>query len=278
MDESLFEGKVITDIELPIGSAAKGSTMKISVVKLKGGVISETKETITLTSDKAYTNEWVMFSNLSIEVPEGYTLAFGSSSDTIRLRFCAKIPGYEFYDNRGGVNAGACLAFNVYGKENTALTAKPVAEGAVNLLPKDMERAYPLSSAVYNQWDYNGAPYTFLEQDYFGGKTITDIEVPIFSSPAGGKLTITVAKMNGTKVVESLQSYTLTCEAAVNREWVFFHGLSIEVPEGYTLVFGAQNDSAKFGFVNMPINGYGFSNKNGDTSTVAAIVFNVYGK
>jgi hypothetical protein len=220
-----------------------------------------------------------MFSGLSLEVPEGYTVAFGSSSDTIHLRFIhAKVSGYEFYSANGAVNGGTCLAFNVYGKDKTAPASKPVTEGSVNLLPMDAQRAYPLTSNAYHQWDYNGAPYILIAQNYFGGKTVTDIEAPILSSPAGGKMTVSVVKMNGSTVKETLKTYTLTVPSAVNREWVCFSDLEIVVPEGYTLAFGAAGDTATLAFIAMDLDGYAFYNRVGSPSGGASILFNVYGK
>lgn len=116
MDIDMFENKVITDIEVPVSACSEGSVMTVSVVKFSSG-ITETLATYTLTAERSAVREWMHFGGLDIEVPDGYTLAFGSGSDTLRLcYFAAKVPGYEFYNRFAAAARDICLAMNVYGK------------------------------------------------------------------------------------------------------------------------------------------------------------------
>ena len=279
LDLSLFEGRTITDIEIPIGSAPKGGYMTLSVVKLTNGVITETLSSIKLTIDRVCTNEWVLFGGLSLTVPEGYTVAFGSQNDTVKLKYIAStVVGYDFFNRDGSVSTQSCIAFNIWATP-AAIADKEVTEGSVSLLPKDVARAFPMPMRGYLDWQYTGTPYAFMTQDYFEGKLITDIEAPVRSAPAGGVMTVSVVKLTNGVVSETLQRYRLTTDRAVQDAWVTFSGLSITVPEGYTLAFGASDDTVKLGFIGVPVSGYEFYGaQNGSINTNAAILFNIYGK
>ncbi len=280
MNLSLFEGRKITDLEIPVKSSPAGGRMTLSVVRFSGR-ITETLMTVTLICEEAVTSPaWVLFHDLDLAVPEGCTLAFGASSDTVRLGFLnAKVPGYEFYNREGGVNSGACLAFNVYGTK-AELPDRGIAAGSENLLPLDIARAYPIPVPFFADWAYGGAPYVYKNLSLFEGKTITDIEAPVRSAPAGGKMTVSVVKLGANGYVsETKESYILTADRALSNEWVHFSGLNIEVPEGYTLAFGAPGDTVLLLFINMLIDGYTFYGAgNGTVNDNASIVFNVYGK
>lgn len=67
----------------------------------------------------SYDTDWSMvkFGDLDIEVPEGYTLAFGSPNDTLKMLYInKKIAGYEFYGSGGNsINNDLTLPINVYG-------------------------------------------------------------------------------------------------------------------------------------------------------------------
>ena len=117
MDLDLFEGYKITNLEVPVSSCRVGDTLTVSVIKYSHPRVAETLKTYTLTV--TYDADWniARFGNLDIEVPEGYTLAFGSPGDTLRMLYIGKkIAGYEFYGSGGNsVNDNAALPFNVYG-------------------------------------------------------------------------------------------------------------------------------------------------------------------
>jgi len=276
-DLSLFEGRTVTDLELPVGSASQGSTMALSVVKIVKGKITETYQSYTLTAEKSYQNEWVLFTGLSIAVPEGYTIAFGSPSDTLKLKYIpTELPSRQFYNRDGGISTGASVALNVWA---TASSLEDTVDGEKNLLNKDLSHAYPFGTPKYDTWKYATAPYALMDTDCLAGKTVTAIRAPIVNAAMGSSLTVSVVKLTAGRVSETLKTYRLTCERAYQNEWVLFTGLSIAVPEGYTIAFGSANDGAVLGFVNFPVEGYSFyTASNGAVNTSAAILFNFYGK
>ncbi|MBR2987863.1 MAG: hypothetical protein IKC63_07565, partial [Clostridia bacterium] len=122
-------------------------------------------------------------------------------------------------------------------------------------------------------------PYALMDTDCLAGKTVTAIRAPIVNAAMGSSLTVSVVKLTAGRVSETLKTYRLTCERAYQNEWALFTGLSIAVPEGYTIAFGSANDGAVLGFVNFPVEGYSFyTASNGAVNTSAAILFNFYGK
>lgn len=119
MDLQVFEGYTVTNLSVPVSSVKKGDQLTVSVVKYSHPNIVETLKSYTLTADFNASSGWAAFDRLSIEVPEGYTIAFGSSSDTLKLLYLPKYTeGYAFYGaGVGSQNSNATLAFNVYGKK-----------------------------------------------------------------------------------------------------------------------------------------------------------------
>ncbi|MBQ7324214.1 MAG: SGNH/GDSL hydrolase family protein [Clostridia bacterium] len=120
MNLTVFEGYTVTNLEIPVSSVKKGDTLTVSVVKYNHPDIVETLQTYTLAADFAASAGWAAFDGLSIEVPAGYTLAFGSPADTLKpLYLPTKTEGYAFYGaGIGSKNPNATLAINVYGKKN----------------------------------------------------------------------------------------------------------------------------------------------------------------
>ena len=120
MNLTVFEGYTVTNLEIPVSSVKKGDTFSVAVVKYNHPDIVETLQTYTLAADFAASAGWAAFNGLSIEVPTGYTLAFGSPADTLKpLYLPAKTEGYAFYGaGIGSMNPNATLAINVYGKKN----------------------------------------------------------------------------------------------------------------------------------------------------------------
>jgi lysophospholipase L1-like esterase len=117
-----FEGKTITDIEIPISSCEKGDYLTVSVVKYDSK-ITETKATYRCQVTYSQENSgWIRITDLNISVPEGYTLAFGKSSDSLKVCYLTSSTsnhpsGYDFYISALGQKSGGdILAFNVYGK------------------------------------------------------------------------------------------------------------------------------------------------------------------
>lgn len=119
-DTPNLSGSVVTNIEFPIVGCRKGDRFTVSVVKYSYPNLLETLSTHTLSVDFDGDTGWLKFGGLNIEVPEGYTLAFGRPSDTIQpLYIPVAVQGYNFY----GVpektdNNGAAIAFNIYGRRS----------------------------------------------------------------------------------------------------------------------------------------------------------------
>jgi lysophospholipase L1-like esterase len=157
-------------------------------------------------------------------------------------------------------------------------TRVEIAEGAENILGLDLSEIYPLSSGKYTGWHMPGTPYLFMDLNVFSGYTITNIEIPVVSVEKGDKYTVSVVKYSHPKVTETLKTYTLTADYNAGTGWAGFGGLSIEVPEGYTLAFGAASDTLIPLYVTVPTTGYTFYGCNNNSiNTGATLAFNVYG-
>lgn len=157
-------------------------------------------------------------------------------------------------------------------------TRVEIAEGAENILGPDLSEVYPLSSGKYTGWHMPGTPYLFMDLNVFSGYTITNIEIPVASVEKGDKYTVSVVKYSHPKVTETLKTYTLTADYNAGSGWAGFGGLSIEVPEGYTLAFGAASDTLIPLYVTVPTTGYSFYGCNNNSiNTGATLAFNVYG-
>ena len=276
LDYTLFEGRTITEIEMPIASAFKGSYLTVSVVKLQNGKVSETLSTHKLVAEKTCKDEWVLFKGLSIAVPEGYTLAFGAPTDTVYLKYIPMaVNGYHYLNKEGVTVGNSCLAFNIWASDSTIKPASPV-EGSVNVFPKEAAKAYPFVGG-FSEWQYQGAPYAHLDTALFSGKTVTAINAPIMRANAGGTLTVSVVKLQNGKVSETLSTHKLTTDRAITNEWVLFTDLNITIPEGYTIAFAATSDTVMLGHIQLPIDGYQFYGaSNGAVYAGSAIIFDVY--
>ncbi|MBQ8382960.1 MAG: SGNH/GDSL hydrolase family protein [Clostridia bacterium] len=153
-----------------------------------------------------------------------------------------------------------------------------VAAGSENLLSADLSELYSLSGGSYASWYMAGAPYLYMDLNVFSGATITNIEMPVASVTKGSTYTVSVVKYSHPTVTETLKTYTLTAIADCSSGWLGFDGLNIEVPEGYTLAFGAASDTIVPLYVTAPTTGYYFYGCNNNTvNTGATLAFNVYG-
>ena len=115
-----FAGCTVTDIRLPVCWAEKGSVFTIRVVKTENGYQKGVVDTYQLVADRDMEKEWVLFSGLSIEVPEDCTLAFGWMSDTMCIARPADgfINGYCAWNDYAGSCGLTPLLMDVYGKKN----------------------------------------------------------------------------------------------------------------------------------------------------------------
>ncbi len=153
-----------------------------------------------------------------------------------------------------------------------------VAAGSENLLGADLSERYSLSGGAYASWYMAGAPYLYMDLNVFSGAVITNVEMPVSSVTKGSTYTVSVVKYSHPTVTETLKTYTLTATADCSSGWLGFDGLSIEVPEGYTLAFGAASDTIVPLYVTAPTTGYSFYGCNNNTiNTGATLAFNVYG-
>ncbi len=155
--------------------------------------------------------------------------------------------------------------------------------GSVNLMKKDLKQLYPMESGQYANWWREGglyvdAPYIFMENP-FENTTVTHIEVPVSRCKKGDTFTVSVVKYQHPTITETLKTYTLTAEYDGNLGWAAFTDLQIEVPEGYTLAFGAPSDSIELLYIGTYIDGYGFYGSGRQSiNTAATLAFCVYGK
>lgn len=174
---------------------------------------------------------------------------------------------------------GACTVCGETQKTVT-VTDPDVTAGSVSLLPGQMYQTYPTLSGDGITWvDPTTTPYYYNVYTYFEGYTVTDIRVPVYYAEKGSVLTIGVAKVENGLITDRIASYELTADREIDREWVLFSGLSIEVPEGCTLTFGWMSDTLSYA---SPVTGYipGYSRQD-DYSGLGSqipLIFDVYGK
>ncbi|MBQ8288378.1 MAG: SGNH/GDSL hydrolase family protein [Clostridia bacterium] len=153
-----------------------------------------------------------------------------------------------------------------------------VAAGSENLLGVDLSELYSLSGGSYTGWYMAGTPYLYMDLNVFSGATITNIEMPVASVAKGSTYTVSVVKYNHPTVTETLKTYTLTATADCSSGWLGFDGLQIEVPEGYTLAFGAASDSIIPLYITAPTTGYYFYGSNNNSiNQGSTLAFNIYG-
>lgn len=165
--------------------------------------------------------------------------------------------------------------------QNTVTVTDPkVTAGSESLLPGQMYQTYPdLKGDGFYGVDPTMTPYYYNVYTYFGGYTVTDIRVPVYHAEKGSVLTIGVARVENGFITDRIAFYELTADRAIDREWVLFSGLSIEVPEGCTLTFGWMSDTLWYA---SPLSGYipGYSRQD-DYSGLGSqipLIFDVYGK
>ncbi|MBE6590471.1 MAG: SGNH/GDSL hydrolase family protein [Ruminococcaceae bacterium] len=85
---NFFEGTTINTLKFAVSAAEPGDTFTVSVVKADlcgGGKIKETLNSVTHTFKESLEDCWYTWEGLDLEVPEGYTLAFLSRTDTLYL-------------------------------------------------------------------------------------------------------------------------------------------------------------------------------------------------
>lgn len=174
---------------------------------------------------------------------------------------------------------GACTVCGETQKTVT-VTDPDVTAGSVSLLPGQMYQTYPTLSGDGITWvDPTMTPYYYNVYTYFEGYTVTDIRVPVYYAEKGSVLTIGVAKVENGLITDRIAFYELTADREIDREWVLFSGLSIEVPEGCTLTFGWMSDTLSYA---SPVTGYipGYSRQdfNSGLGSQIPLIFDVYGK
>lgn len=165
-------------------------------------------------------------------------------------------------------------------KKTVTVTDPDVTAGSESLLPEQMYQTYPSLKGDGITWvDPTMTPYYYNVYTYFEGYTITDIRVPVYYAEKGSVFTIYVAKTQNGLITDRIASYQLTADRAIDREWVLFSGLSIEVPEGCTLTFGWMSDTLSYA---SPLSGHipGYSRQD-DYSGLGSqipLIFDIYGK
>ncbi len=154
----------------------------------------------------------------------------------------------------------------------------PIAEGAVNLLGEALNELYSINGSQYAGWWMDGTPYIYMDANVLSGSTITNIEVPVSSCAQGNKLTVSVVKYAHPTITEILKTYELTVDFSAGTGWIMLGGLNIEVPEGYTVAFGAKNDTLPMLYITAPTAGYSFYVAGaGSINTNDTLAFNLYG-
>ncbi|MGM9637653.1 MAG: GDSL-type esterase/lipase family protein [Eubacteriales bacterium] len=166
-------------------------------------------------------------------------------------------------------------------------TPEPVAElpdidppeGSVNLIGLELDEVYDMASTnSYNGWWMQGTPYVFMDAP-LAGHRITQIEVPVNGCKKGDTFTVSVVKYSHPNITETLATYTLTSEYDGSVGWLTFTDLDIEVPEGYTVAFGAASDTLALLYLTVPTEGYRFYGSGGNSiNTNATLAFNLYGE
>ncbi|MGM9681909.1 MAG: GDSL-type esterase/lipase family protein [Eubacteriales bacterium] len=152
-------------------------------------------------------------------------------------------------------------------------------EGSVNLIGSELDELYDIkTSTAYNGWWMQGTPYLFMDAP-LAGHRITQIEVPVNGCKKGDTFTVSVVKYNHPNVTETLATYKLTSEYDGSVGWLTFTDLEIDVPEGYTVAFGAASDTLALLYITVPTAGYNFYGSGGNSiNTNATLAFNLYGE
>ncbi|MBQ7354647.1 MAG: hypothetical protein IJW62_03915 [Clostridia bacterium] len=173
--------------------------------------------------------------------------------------------------------SGKCT---VCGKTEAVVTA-----GSVSLLLN--EKAYQITTSKktnYYSLSNSDAPYYFRSNHFtdpnalLEGSTVTDIRVAVLSANKGDTLTVSVVRMNGNVPGETLNTYVLTAPEKMERNCLLFGGLSIRVPVGYMLTFGAPGDTVELIYTDNTSLTYTFaSTVRGEYENKCALMIDVYG-
>lgn len=173
--------------------------------------------------------------------------------------------------------SGKCI---VCGKAEAVVTA-----GSVSLLLN--EKAYQITTSMktnYYSLSNSDAPYYFRSNHFtdpnalLEGSTVTDIRVAVLSANKGDTLTVSVVRMNGNVPGEALNTYVLTAPEKIERNCLLFGGLSIRVPVGYMLAFGAPGDTVELVYTDNTSLTYTFaSTVRGEFENKYALMIDVYG-
>lgn len=165
-------------------------------------------------------------------------------------------------------------------KKVISVTDPNVTAGAVSLLPDQMYLTYPDLSADDFYWmDPTSTPCFYNVYTYFAGYTITDIRLPVYYAEKGDVMTVRVVKTNKGYNTDVVATYKLTATRKMNREWVLFTGLSINVPEGCTLTFGWMDDTISLMYLASDhIPGYSFCNDYRGFCGGAPLIMDIYGR
>lgn len=231
---------------------------------------------------------------LDLNVAEDETIVLGGNGSTAKLYVAKGIPTDDQDGNftllDGQPHAEVIAQTNGYADT----LAVQVRTGSASQIPvfDNVKQWLPESSlSGANAVKHNFAPFVYSNLQYFAGKHITRIDIPVKTVQAGQTPTFTVRVVKQADVQNKnvnmvfgepqALTFTQTIDSSTTNSW-FTALCDIHVGEDETLVFGAPTDTINWGYreysSTQPT--YGFYYKVGQSASsvasTASIYFDVY--
>ena len=279
LDKTLFAGKTITEIDLPVKSVSAidaNQTITVYVIDaasfVTGGKVT-VNETHTLTlplsalqgCTASAVNKWITIDGLNIEVGADETLAFCKNGDTIIWGYRrdkvdnANKFAYNLLKTTTNSNAKDVLSIAVYTYDETLAThlkdlkdAEDAKRGEKDANDPENTLVYYGSSYASRNVDLSSRQAALMtsympttQQTGYSGTTLTKLHI---GAAAAGKMTVGVADVDdiiaaraagNTVALSATQTFDLT--AGINELTL----TPIAVGAGQTLVLGSTGDTAK---------------------------------
>lgn len=258
----------ITSLRIPVASCEVGDIFTVKVTRWInneilnnnqiGDAMGDTDLSVhMLVAKEAVTNGFVSFDGLSITVPHGCSLMFGDPSDDIATLYLPN--GTPEIDDMYLCDANGFLPYDFYGYRSENFFSNELSEAGESYV-------------------YSLAPFIYADTDLFSNSVITSLDLPLRNTAVGSTFTVWVIKFDeATKMItEIYDTHTLCINQYVGWQWLNFD-VHIEVPEGYTLAFGKDGDTAGVLFsMNNDPEYYFYSAGNAGYNTVT-LAFRLYG-
>ena len=224
---TLFSATLVEALELDV---AKAGQLSVSVCHSIRGAFTQERRTLNVKAGK----QTLLLD--ALPVPEGHTLVLGGQGgDTAVL-------------NVAGYSDSATCAWDMQEQIGYTVPMKAYIGGRLeqNLIGLSIKDHFDIEGDVpCTMLEPPVGPVVFCD-DYFGGTTVTKLNIFISFAAVGDVLTVSVVEMplhGGARIQNVVESVTITFTEELEDQWYTWEG-SLTVPEGHTLAFLNDTDTA----------------------------------